>query len=411
MNTNYLPYLHKIRLQKAEMTATLIQWSNQSSHSDDVKGLMAMLATLDRAFTGLEGVHAHIQLPPRPLADSKGAISTCPQGCALQIVKRPEAPIQLLFAGHMDTVFPPTISFQKAEVKGPRLNGPGVADMKGGLLIMLKSLEALESSPWSAQIGWKVLITPDEETGSCGSAELYQLAARKYHAGLLFEPSFADGCMVSSRKGSTNICVVAKGKAAHAGRDFATGRNALTALARWLLNVEQLSDSAKGITVNVGQIEGGGAFNIVPDLAQAKVNIRIENPADAVLVKECIQMLTEEANGQEGVSIEVHQLVSRGPKIVDAATDQLFALFQACSHDLGSQLRWRPTGGVCDGNILAESGLPTIDTLGGIGGHLHTSDEYVEIDSLPERACLTALFLLKLGSGEIRLPPKKEAPL
>lgn len=410
MDNRYSAYLKAIQSQRKGLIATLTRWCNQNSHSDNPEGLDRMLGMLEESFALLGGSVKRIPIPPRRLVDSKGNATKCAQGAALQIIKRPRAPIRLLLAGHMDTVFPISSPFQKVTAKGARLKGPGVADMKGGLLIMLKALEALECSPWAKQIGWEVLITPDEETGSCGSARLYESAAKKYHAGLIFEPSFPDGYMVSSRKGSSNLVITAKGKSAHAGRDFHAGRNAVTALARLLVNLEQMTDPEKGVTVNIGHIEGGGAFNIVPDHASARVNIRVGLADDAEVVEDCLQMLVEEANTQEGIALKVHTLASRAPKPIDEPTCRLFSLFQECGKTLGTKLRWKPTGGVCDGNILAGCGLPTLDTLGAIGGELHTADEYIETDSLADRSCLTALFLLKLAAGEITLPSREAFP-
>jgi glutamate carboxypeptidase len=407
MDTKYASYLEKIRSQQQEMVACLIEWCDQNSYSNHIEGLEHMLQMLEKAFGCLNGTVKHIPIPRKRTIDENGRIASILQGKALQIKKRPRAPIQLLLAGHMDTVFPLSSPFQKAIRKGNRISGPGAADMKGGLLVMLKALEALESSPWCKQVGWEVLITPDEETGSCGSEHLYIKAAQKHHAGLLFEPSFSDGLLVSSRKGSKNITAFASGKPAHAGRDFFSGRNALTGLAHWLLNVERLTDKDKGIIVNVGHIEGGGAFNIVPDKAAAKINIRTETLQDAATVDECLRLLAEESCHQTGITLQLHTLAERGPKPLDEGTRQLFSLFQQCGTSLNQSLQWRPSGGVCDGNILASQGLPTLDTLGVVGGGLHTPDEYAEVESLTERACLTALFLLKLASGEFKLPQRE----
>lgn len=409
MDTKYNKYLEQIRSQSKEMAKTLLRWSNQNSFTDNVEGLARMAELLRSDFALLGGTEKMIAVPSRTKIDDQGKLSKCPQGQALQITKRPKAPIQILLAGHMDTVFPPESPFQQAKIVGPRIRGPGAADMKGGLVVMLKALQALEDSPWSEKVGWEVLITPDEEAGSCGSEKLYEKAAKKHRIGLLFEPSFSDGALVSSRKGSKNISVAVKGKSAHAGRDFHQGRNAISALIRWLLNVEQLSDPTKGITVNIGQIEGGGAFNIVPDFASAKVNIRTDTAEDDAVIDECLQFFTDEANDQKDIVLIQHCLARRLPKAIDDNTTQLFSLLRECGKDLGADLQWRPSGGVCDGNILASCGLPTLDTLGVIGGGLHTSDEYIETSSLTERACLTALFLLKVASEEISLPGNRRA--
>lgn len=404
MDKEYSTHLKLIRNQHKHLLETLINWSNQNSHTDNTAGLKAMHKLLTSAFAVLGGTVTSPSIPPRKIIDKNGLTAQIEQGSALRIVKRPKAPIRLLLAGHMDTVFPAEHPFQKTSIKGSQLRGPGVADMKGGLLIMLKALEVLEQSPWAENIGWEVLITPDEEAGSNGSAALYEAAAKKHHAGLLFEPAFSDGALVSSRKGSSNLYISSHGRSAHAGRDFFSGKNALTPLFKYLLNIEQLTNEAKGITVNIGQVVGGEAFNIVPDAALAKVNVRVDTAEDAAVVSECLQMLLNEINGEEGASLTMHAIVSRPPKLITPETQQLFRCLQECQSILGGCLEWRPSGGVCDGNILSACGLPTLDTLGAVGGNLHTADEYINIDSLVDRASLTALFLLKLASGEATLP-------
>lgn len=404
MNIKYHSYLEKIRNQKDEMVSLLTDWSCQNSYTNNPQGLKKMINLLDNHFKSLGGKSKKLNLKPRLIVDDEGEISQYTQSKALHIIKRSKSPLRVFLGGHMDTVFPPESPFQKAVRHGSRLNGPGVADMKGGLLILYKALEALESSPWADQIGWEILITPDEEVGSSGSEHLYRAAAANNHVGLIFEPSFPDGSLVSSRKGSLGIVATAQGKSAHVGRDFFDGRNAVTALAKWVLGVEQMTDPKKGITVNIGQLKGGNAFNIVPDKAFAKVNIRTDHLEDEKLVVECLNILTEEANAVEGINLKIDILASRSPKTISQGTEHLFSLYRECANTMGVPLSWKPTGGVCDGNILASCGLPTIDTLGAVGGQLHTDQEYIEIDSLTERTCLTTLFLLKLASGELEFP-------
>lgn len=365
---------------------------------------------LSTSFSSLGGEMKSLLIPPRQTIDPEGKIIQQSHGEALQITKRLHAPIRLFFGGHMDTVFRSDDPFQQAKIQSSRLIGPGVADMKGGLLVMLKALETLEKSPWAEKIGWEILITPDEEAGSCGSELLYASAAKKYDAGFIFEPAFANGNLVKSRKGSANIALTVQGKSAHVGRDFYAGKNAVAALARFLTNLEQINDPSRGITVNIGEFQGGSAFNIVPDFAFAKVNMRVDQLDDEKITQECLQLLQEEANAQEGIQLNVHPLAVRAPKIVDQPTERLFELVQACGTELGLSLDWQSTGGVCDGNILAAGGLPTLDTMGVVGGQLHTADEYMEIDSLADRTCLTALMLLKIAKGDISLPEKEGTP-
>lgn len=298
----------------------------------------------------------------------------------------------------MDTVYSPSHPFQTTEIIGNKMHGPGVADMKGGLVIMLTALQALEQHPSAHNIGWEVLITPDEEVGSTGSEPLWRKCAARCDLGLIFEPSYPDGAIVSSRKGSCNMSVIAKGKAAHVGRDLEKGRNAIVALADFIIKANSLNDPTKGVSVSVGQIHGGGPVNIVPDFSMCHLNIRATTAEDFENAQKQLEQLTKETT--EGITLSLHKHHRRVPKPFNADTQQLFTYLQQCAQEEGEHLTHRPSGGVCDGNILADAGLPVIDSIGGIGGEIHTLNEYLILDSLVFRARLVARFLIHLTLGD-----------
>ncbi|HRD56234.1 MAG TPA: M20/M25/M40 family metallo-hydrolase, partial [Parachlamydiaceae bacterium] len=185
------------------------------------------------------------------------------------------------------------------------------------------------------------------------------------------------------------------GKAAHAGRDFEKGRSAITAMAHFIDEAEKLNDFKKGITINFGSIEGGGPVNIVPELCITHINIRYLKESDLNKIKSSIFKLIKEIE-KKGVKIELHELSARGPKPLDKKTIKLFDILQEVGLQLDQKIKLRESGGVSDGNILASMGLPTIDTLGVIGGNIHTSEEYMLLDSLKERVKLTVALLIKL---------------
>lgn len=401
----YSTPLQWIKSQREPMIDLLTRWSNINSWSENSIGLTEMCMALQIAFATLEADMRIIPLSARLTVDSSGQLVEKSQGHALAITKHPHAPIRVFLGGHMDTVYPTDHPFQATERLNENiLRGPGVTDMKGGLVVLLKSLEALEQSSLAGKIGWEVLINSDEETGSSGSEHLLIECAKRNHIGLLFEPSLPDGSLVSSRKGSINFTVIAKGKAAHAGRDFHKGRNAISALARFIINIEALNNTQKEITVNVGKIEGGKAVNIVPDLAICHCNIRIKDPEDMMLIMDTLHQKVASGEQQEGISLELYENSARPPKPFDLKQQALFAAMHACGKELDLQLQWKPSGGVCDGNILSDEGLPTIDTLGVIGDHIHTSEEYVLLNSLTQRAALTTYFLMKFANQEIAFP-------
>jgi glutamate carboxypeptidase len=401
---SYERHLISIDQQRDKMVELVKTWSNINSGSDNISGLKRMLSALKSAFSPLLAKMKEVPIKERKIIDSNGHEHSLRQGVVLHLKKHAKAPLQILLAGHYDTVFSPSHSFQKAEqTKENILVGPGVADMKGGLAILLKCLENLEHSPLAGKIGWEVILNADEEVGSVGSEPLFREAAARNKIGLIFEPSFADGSLVHSRKGSANFVVVVRGKSAHAGRDFHAGRSAIAALAKFIHLAEALNDPKEGITLNFGQIEGGGAVNIVPDLAICRLNARVIDTNDLVKLKGHLRQLIDEGNKREGISLILHELSEREPKPFDQKNQNLFELLKNTAQEIGMSISWKPSGGVCDGNILSSSGLPTIDTLGAIGGEIHTSNEYIYIDSLTERCKLTTYFLMKIASGEIKL--------
>lgn len=392
------PSLDSIQTKHSDMVNLLMAWSTINSSSDNLSGLAHMLATLEMAFSPLKGNMERISLPPRIAMSNSGELIKLAHGQALRITKRPKAKTQILLAGHMDTVYPIHHPFQMGVVKNERLCGPGVADMKGGLLIMLTALEALEKHPASTNIGWEVLINPDEEIGSVGSEYLFKEAAKRNDLGLIFEPSFADGALVSSRKGSMNVSIIARGKAAHAGRDFDKGHNAILGIADFISRANQLNHPDKGISINPGQIYGGGPVNIVPDFAICRLNARAIDPSDFKEIQKDLENLVK-THSTHGIQFSLYQDYARGPKIFDKKNVALFESINECAKEEGYSLFHRPSGGVCDGNILSEEGLTVIDTLGAIGGDIHTLNEYILINSLVERSRLTGRFLIKFAQG------------
>jgi glutamate carboxypeptidase len=399
MNSS-IPYLDWIASQKDTLLRRVKQWVAINTFSWNSEGLSQLLPHLQSEFKILGGEASCLSLAPQKVLCSDGNYQAQPLGQALVIRKRTQAPLQILLGGHMDTVYPPFHFFQEIHEKDTRIwKGPGIADMKGGIAILLTALEAFERSPYAKEIGWEILLTPDEEIGSPGSAYLYEAAARRHQLGLIFEPSFPDGAFVSQRKGSVNCTVIVRGKAAHVGRDFSQGRNAVFALARFIHKLESLLDNPD-LLVNVADIEGKGPVNIVPPLASCRINLRSSNSESLETASKQLIQFAQQSE-QEGIQIEVVQDSFRSPKPYDVETEKLFRAYAHCAEELDIPFEVRATGGVCDGNILAGAGLPTLDTAGAVGGALHTPDEYLVLSSLIERSKLAALFLFQLASRAI----------
>lgn len=386
---------------KDKMLSLLIQWAEINSGSDNLEGLHKMLAVLKQAFSCLNADIQEITLPPRILIDRQGTTTQIPSGSVLFLKKHPKAPIQILLGGHYDTVYSPSSAFQKTQRTRDILIGPGVADMKGGLVIMLHALKALEESDLAGKIGWEVVLNPDEEIGSPSSSDFIADRAKGKLLGLIFEPAYSDGKLVSSRKGSANYTLIVRGRAAHAGRDFHEGRSAISALARFIVKADRLTQLEQGTTLNFGHIEGGITSNIVADLAICKLNVRVSEES-MKLIHNNLEKLVQEANQEDGISMTLWETSSRDPKPFDKKSEILFDAMKVCGAELGLALDWQPSGGVSDGNILASVGIPCIDTLGAVGGKIHTHDEYILIPSLEERTSLASLFLKKLAMGALK---------
>lgn len=394
----YQPYLDWIASKHSDQVTLLEKWVNINTGTENIDGLESFSHSLIQEFSSLENAsHQRFKLQPRRKINHKGEWVETPLGDALSWKKSTGAKLSLLLAGHMDTVYPSHSPFQKAERLSENImRGPGVSDMKGGLIVLLTALQAVQRSPFANLFDWEVFINPDEEVGSPGSSPLFFERAKQHTLGLIFEPSYPDGTLVSSRKGSSNWTVVAKGRAAHVGRDFQKGRNALTALAKFLIAAEALTDHAKGISVNVGHIEGGGPVNVVPELAVGRFNVRVTSLEDFNRIQESLKSLANVASKEEGISIELHANENNPPKPFDGKQPALFESLRRCGDQLKMKLDWKASGGACDGSRLYHAGLPNIDTLGVVGGDIHSFNEYIELDSLTKRAQLTALFIMLL---------------
>ena len=374
----------------------LIDWAGINSGSDHPAGLARMAEVLGDACRELT---PEVALEP---LDAAGRV-------AVRARLRSTAPIQILCSGHFDTVYGATHPFQGTTViEGDRLNGPGVADMKGGLVVMLAALAAFEQTPAAGQLGWEILLTPDEETGSQASRSLIESAAPRFDAALVFEPARENGDLVRSRKGTGTYTLTCHGREAHAGRNPQDGRNAIVALAAILLGLHRLPDEVPDLMLNIGSIQGGGAVNIVPALASAEINVRIGRTETATVFNDRLQALLAPFEAQEGYRFEVGGGFNRLPMEAGEVTTRLFEVLQGCARDLGERpFSWVHVGGGSDGNLLSAAGLPCIDGVGVVGGELHSAREWMDLSSLTGRARIAALALHRIASGEIVFPKRR----
>ncbi|ONF96701.1 Carboxypeptidase G2 precursor [Sphingomonas jeddahensis] len=376
------------------MLARTRAWAAVNSGTGNIAGLAKMGDLLADAFAALPGSLRLVEPAAAERVGVDGTVSAIEHGRHLHLSVRPDAPARLLLTGHMDTVYPADHPFQAlTDRPDGTINGPGVADMKGGLAVMLAALEAIEAV--GCPIGYDVIINSDEETGSFSSAALIEEAAQGKLAALTYEPALPDGTLAGARGGTGNFSIVVRGRSAHAGRNPEDGRNAIVAAAALAVRLSE----AKGprLAVNPARIDGGGPNNVVPDLAVLRVNFRPKDAAEIARARAAIDAAVADVATAHDVRVEVHGSFNRPPKPIDARAARLFDLVQVVGADLGVPIAWRDTGGVCDGNNIAAAGTPVVDTMGVRGGAIHSADEFLIVDSLAERAALSAVTILRLA--------------
>ena len=385
------------RAAAAPMLRQVEAWAAVNSGSRNLPGLATTLGLLADAFSGLPGELRALDAAPVDAIDAAGSAFQIAHGQNLHLKVRADAPVQLLLTGHMDTVFAADHPFQALTwLEDGVLGGPGVADMKGGIAVMLAALSAFEASAMRDLIGYEVMLNSDEEVGSLGSAGLIAAAARDKRAALTYEPSaLPDGTLAGARPGSGNFSFTVRGKSAHAGRNPEDGRNALIAAADLALRLK--AGVSPTLSVNPAKIDGGSPNNVVPDLAVLRVNLRPATLDDQARAQALIELSVSQVAASHDVAIDTHGHFARPPKPVTPAMDELYGIVKQAGADLGQTIGWQPTGGVCDGNNIAACGVPVIDTMGVRGGKIHSMEEYLIVDSLAERAALSALTLCRLA--------------
>ena len=378
-----------------------VAWSNVNSGSRNAAGLARMLDLLEAAAAPLSAEIARLPTAGSTSVGDDGAVRSEAHADALRISVRPEAPVQVILTGHYDTVFPADSAFQTVVTRADgALNGPGIADMKGGVSVMLAALEAFEAHPDRDRVGWTVLLSPDEEIGSPASAPLLAELGARGHVGMTYEPAMPDGSLAGARKGSGNYHLIVTGKAAHAGRAFDEGANAVAGAAILAARLHALNGQREGVTVNVAKIAGGGPLNVVADNAVVRFNVRVPDKAASDWIEAAVREIAADIPFP-GLTLDLHGGMTRAPKPMDASQSALFEAVRDAGALLGQTIAWKPSGGVCEGNNLHAAGLPNIDTLGVLGGDIHSDQEFAWPASFVERAQLSALILCKIASGEI----------
>jgi glutamate carboxypeptidase len=304
---------------------------------------------------------------------------------------RPKKPILLI--GHHDTVWPKgTLARMPFRVERGRAYGPGVLDMKSGIVLVVAAVRALHELGVEPSSPVRLFLNPEEEAGSEMFRREIEREAKGSRAVLVLEPAAQGGALKTARKGVGEFRLTVEGRSAHAGINPAAGVNAIGELARQILRIEKLAEPRRGLTLNVGVIEGGTRTNVVPEIARARVDVRIPRSSDQARIEQKIY-------GLRAVHPEARLKIEGGinrPPMERAMAADLFAKAKDLAARLGFEVTDAATGGGSDGNFSAALGIPTLDGLGGVGDGAHALHEHVIIRELPRRAALLAALLATL---------------
>jgi glutamate carboxypeptidase len=304
---------------------------------------------------------------------------------------------RVLLIGHYDTVWPVgQAARMPVREEGGKLFGPGVLDMKAGVAIgvLAARVVAGAASAGAARPHVRMIVTSDEEVGSTTSRQAIERLARDSQAVLVLEPALPGGAVKTARKGVGEFEITAHGVSSHAGANPGAGASAVHELARVIGAVEALNDPERGLSLNVGVVEGGTRSNVVAEHARAVVDVRVANMADATAVVAALEALRPR---DSRVTLHVRGAVNRPPMERTAGVARLYELAREVARGMGRELGEGATGGASDGNFTAALGVPTLDGLGAVGDGPHALHEHVVVKELAPRAALVAGLLMRIG--------------
>lgn len=321
---------------------------------------------------------------------------------------RGDGPGRVLLIGHLDTVYPDgTAAARPIRVEGEKILGPGVCDMKGGLLVGMYALRALQTTGFRDFAELAFFFNSEEEVSSPVSRPLYAPVARAMDAVLVLESARANGDIVSARKGSGDFTMKVTGRAAHAGVEPEKGANAVVELAHQIIALHRLNGFAPGVTVNPGVIGGGTVTNVIPDEAWVRVDVRAIDPAGAEAITHALRELPARIT-VVGTRAEIGGEFHYPPMAKTPAVRFLADLAKGAARELGFEVDDVATGGASDANVLASLGVPVLDGLGPVGGLDHSPDEYIESGSLAPRAAMVAGLIRQILAQREQLAALRE---
>lgn len=387
-----LPLLHRyLRSRQPAMVRLLGELVRQESPSTDKLALDRLARFLAHQWRS-RGARTHLVRPPNAGSLLRAELflhREHAQGLAAGGQR------QLLVLGHLDTVYEAgTLKHMPFRLRAGRAYGPGTVDMKSGLVQALFAVEALTALGLQPARKLVFLFTSDEEVGSAAGRPVVEREARRSRAVLVLEPaSGLRGALKTARKGVGEFELVVEGRAAHAGIEPEKGVSATEELAAQILRLKRLARPQRGLTLNVGVIEGGTRTNVVAARARARIDVRIGRRADGPWIERQLRRLRPV---DRRARLTVSGSVDRPPLERSREVAGLFRHAQQLARALGLQLQESATGGGSDGNFTAALGVPTLDGLGGVGAGAHSPGEFVVVRRMPERAALLAALLLTL---------------
>jgi len=369
--------LHHFESSLSQSVALLKQMVECESHSLDKSGVDAFADFLAREFAA-RGARTRILREP-----VRGNLLECSWNSG-------SAAKPILVIGHLDTVWPPgSIAARPFRLEQGKAYGPGVFDMKAGLLISLLACGALQNRKAGVAGNVVFLFTSDEELGTEAGLPHLRQAAGRCRAVLCLEPPLSGGRAKTFRKGVGTFQIIVRGVAAHAGGDYEKGANAIVEFCGLAIQLQGMTDLGRGITVSVGTIRGGTASNVVPDRAEAEVDFRVATVADGLRIEEQVRALRP---SDPRCTLEVRGGLNRPPLERTQAVVDLYQKARAVAARAGWDLGEGSTGGGSDGSFTAAMGIPTLDGLGCAGDGAHALSEHIEVADIPRRA----VFLCRL---------------
>jgi glutamate carboxypeptidase len=346
------------------------------------------IVNIDSGSQDIEGVNRVAQFFKPKLSELGYQVKThyedSETGVSLEVTNQ-QAPYDIMLIGHMDTVFPKgTVDERPFKIDKKRAYGPGVIDMKSGLLLIYYLLKELKEEKNEQEPSICAILNGDEEIGSKNSKALIKEKAKDAKIALVLEPARKNGECVLERKGISGYNLKFKGRAAHAGVEPQKGASTVVELANWILELDKLNDYEAGFSVNVGTIEGGTAPNVIAEEAKAKIDVRFITDEQLNSIEDKLTELNDHPF-VKGVKVEVFHRGIRPPMRPTDQTMRLWKKVEEIGQNLGIEMDWIATGGGSDANFTSGMGVSTIDGLGPAGGNPHSVDEYLDISSVKPR--------------------------